>query len=200
MASELASLRERIGRSSRSSSKPSASSGPEFKPPERRKVSIRKRGGQHKAIHAMGMSCCRSSGWTKWWSTTRIPIGAAASCCGVKIQSFAAPGDRIPADHYDCDLEAIASFVVPLLRHQHLRNVAAGCGGQTLWAQVQCAGGLLMGSFLLSFNKVQLLLDQLVGVENSRGTLSDMCQRLSAALEEVTSEAHQAAHGQSVPF
>ena len=46
LASELASLRERIGRSSRNSSKPPSSDGPGFKPPERRKGTGRKRGGQ----------------------------------------------------------------------------------------------------------------------------------------------------------
>jgi transposase len=45
-ATELASLRERIGRSSRNSSKPLSSDGPGFYPPERRKGSGRKRGGQ----------------------------------------------------------------------------------------------------------------------------------------------------------
>ncbi len=46
LASELASLRERIGRSSSKSSKPPSSDGPGFKPPERQKDSGRKRGGQ----------------------------------------------------------------------------------------------------------------------------------------------------------
>ena len=60
--------------------------------------------------------------------------------------------------------------------------------------------GLLTGSFPLSFSKVQLLLDQLLGVEISRGALSDMRQRLSAALEAATSEAHQAAQRQPVAY
>ncbi|MFN9547569.1 MAG: DUF6444 domain-containing protein, partial [Cyanobacteriota bacterium] len=46
LATELASLRERIGCSSRNSSKPPCSDGPGFKPPERRKGRGRKRGGQ----------------------------------------------------------------------------------------------------------------------------------------------------------
>jgi transposase len=46
LASELAQLRERIGRSSRNSSNPPSSDGPGFKPPERRKGTGRKRGGQ----------------------------------------------------------------------------------------------------------------------------------------------------------
>ena len=46
LATELANLRERIGRSSHNSSKPPSSDGPGFKPPARRKGSGRKRGGQ----------------------------------------------------------------------------------------------------------------------------------------------------------
>jgi hypothetical protein len=46
LATELASLRERIGRTSRNSSKPPSGDGQGFKPPERRKGSGRKRGGQ----------------------------------------------------------------------------------------------------------------------------------------------------------
>jgi hypothetical protein len=54
LASELASLRERISRTSRNSSQPPSSDGPghrcaegfAYKPPERRKGSGRKRGGQ----------------------------------------------------------------------------------------------------------------------------------------------------------
>ena len=46
LSTELASLRERIGRTSRNSSKPPSSDGQGFKQPERRKGSGRKRGGQ----------------------------------------------------------------------------------------------------------------------------------------------------------
>ncbi|QPN64060.1 DUF6444 domain-containing protein [Synechococcus sp. CBW1004] len=46
LATELASLRERIGRNSRNSSKPPSSDGTGFKPPTRCKGTGRKRGGQ----------------------------------------------------------------------------------------------------------------------------------------------------------
>jgi transposase len=46
LATQLASLREQIGRSSRNASKLPSSDGPGFKPPARRKGSGRKRGGQ----------------------------------------------------------------------------------------------------------------------------------------------------------
>ena len=44
LATELASLREQVGRSSCNSSRPTSSDGPGFKPPARRKGSGRKRG------------------------------------------------------------------------------------------------------------------------------------------------------------
>lgn len=46
LGTELATLRERIGRTSRNSSKPPSSDGTGFKPPKREKRSGRKRGGQ----------------------------------------------------------------------------------------------------------------------------------------------------------
>ena len=49
LATELSSLRERIGRSSRNSSKPPSSDGSGFKPPERRKGSGRKLADGHKS-------------------------------------------------------------------------------------------------------------------------------------------------------
>ena len=57
---------------------------------------------------------------------------------------------------------------------------------------------MLTGSFPLTLSKVQLLLAQLLGVELSCGAHSDRRQRLSSALEVVTSEAHQAAQQQPV--
>lgn len=73
LASELANLRERIGRSSRNSSKPPSSDGLGFKPPDR-------------AIPDRGRNCCRSSGWMRWWITTLMPAAAAVSCWTVLIQ------------------------------------------------------------------------------------------------------------------
>jgi transposase len=65
LATELAQLRERLGRSSRNSSKPPSSDGPGFKPPARLKGSGRKRGDQP-GHPGSGPECCRSSGWM-WW-------------------------------------------------------------------------------------------------------------------------------------
>ena len=44
--------------------------------------------------------------------------------------------------------------------------------------------GLLGRAFPLTFSKTQVLLDQLLGVEISRGAIAAIRQRLSAALEQ----------------
>ena len=97
--------------------------------------------GGSQAILAMDLSCYRLSGWMKWWSTTPMPVAAAA------------PGDRESSDHSDCDRASAAPLGVPLLLHLHLRFVAAGCGGQSLWAQAQRPGGFADGVFPLEFQQ-----------------------------------------------
>ena len=53
--------------------------------------------------------------------------------------------------------------------------------------------GLLGSAFPLSFSKTQALLDQLLGVEISRGAIATIRQRLSAALAQPMAEALDAA-------
>jgi hypothetical protein len=59
----------------------------------------------------------------------------------------------------------------------------------------------LMGSaFPLSFSKAQALLDQLLGVEISRGAIATIRERISAALAEPMAEALVAARQQPVAY
>jgi transposase len=60
--------------------------------------------------------------------------------------------------------------------------------------------GLLGSAFPLSFSKTQALLDQLLGVEISRGAIATIRQRLSAALAQPMAEALQAARQQPVAY
>jgi transposase len=60
--------------------------------------------------------------------------------------------------------------------------------------------GLLGSAFPLSFSKTQALLDQLLGVEISRGAIAAIRQRLSAALAEPMAQALQAARQQPVAY
>jgi len=60
--------------------------------------------------------------------------------------------------------------------------------------------GLLGSAFPLSFSKTQALLDQLLGVEISRGAIAAIRQRLSAALAQPMAEALQSARQQPVAY
>jgi transposase len=60
--------------------------------------------------------------------------------------------------------------------------------------------GLLGSFFPLSFSKTQALLDQLLGVEISRGAVARVRQRLSAALAEPMAQALRAARQQPVAY
>jgi len=60
--------------------------------------------------------------------------------------------------------------------------------------------GLLGSVFPLSFSKTQALLDQLLGVEISRGAIAAIRQRLSAVLDLPMAEALQAAQQQPVAY
>ena len=60
--------------------------------------------------------------------------------------------------------------------------------------------GLLGSAFPLSFSKSQALLDQLLGVEISRGAIARIRQRLSAALAQPKAEALDAARQQPATY
>ena len=60
--------------------------------------------------------------------------------------------------------------------------------------------GLLGSAFPLSFSKIQPLLDQLLGVESSCGTIATIHQRFSAALAQPMAEALQTARQQPVAY
>ena len=60
--------------------------------------------------------------------------------------------------------------------------------------------GLLGSAVPLSFSKTQALLDQLLGVEISRGAIARIRQRLSAALAEPMAQALRAARQQPVAY
>ena len=60
--------------------------------------------------------------------------------------------------------------------------------------------GLLGSAFPLSFSKTQALLDELLGVEISRGTIALVRQRLSAAREQPMQEALAVARQQPVTY
>ena len=200
LATELASLRERIGRSSRNSSKPPSSDGPGFKPPERRKGSGRKRGAQpgHPGSGPELLPIER---------VDEVVEHHPEACrrCGQLLQG----DDPEPLRHQVIEIPPITPVVI---EHRLHRLVCSCCSTSTcasLPADVEPSRygprlsalvGLLGSAFPLSFSKTQALLAQLLGVEISRGAIARVRQRLSAALEPSMTEALQAARQQPVAY
>ena len=200
LASELASLRERIGRSSRNSSKPPSSDGPGFKPPVQRKGSSRKRGGQpgHPGSGPELLPIER---------VNEVVEHHPDACrrCGTLLHGE----DLDPLRHQVIEIPPITPLVI---EHRLLRLVCPCCSTSTcatLPADVEASPfgprlsalvGLLGSFFPLSFSKTQALLDQLLGVEISRGAIARVRQRLSAALAEPMAQALRAARQQPVAY
>ena len=200
LATELAELRERIGRSSRNSSKPPSSDGPGFRPPERRKGSGRKRGAQpgHPGAGPELLPIER---------VDEVVEHHPDACrrCGTLLQGE----DPEPLRHQVIEIPPITPLVI---EHRLHRLVCPCCSTSTcasLSADVEASRygprlsalvGLLGGAFPLSFSKTQAFLDQLLGVEISRGALAAIRQRLSSALEHPVAEALKVARQQPVAY
>lgn len=98
LATGLASLRERIGRSSCNFSKPPSSYGPCHRFAEALRATSRQNAARavaataaaSRAIQDSGRSRCRSSEWMRWWSTTPMPVAAAGCCWMERIQTHCA--------------------------------------------------------------------------------------------------------------
>ena len=200
LATELASLREQIGRSSRNSSKPPSSDGPRFKPSERHKGSGRKRGGQ--PGHP-------GSG------PELLPIGRvdevmnhhpdACRRCGTLLDGE----DPDPLRHQVIEIPPITPVVIEHRLHRLVCPCCSTSTCATLPADVEASHygprlsalvGLLGSAFPLSFSKTQALLDQLLGIEMSRGAIAAIRERISATLEKPMQEALVFARQQPVAY
>jgi transposase len=198
LATELANLRERIGRSSRNSSKPPSSDGPGFKPPERRKGSGRKRGGQpgHPGAGPELLPMER---------VDEVVEHHPDACrrCGMLLQGE----DPAPLRHQVIEIPPITPVVIEHRLHRLVCPCCSTSTCATLPADVEAASygpklsalvGLLGSAFPLSFSKTQALLDQLLGVEISCGTIATIRRGLSAALEQPINQAIAFARQQPV--
>ena len=200
LATELAQLRERIGRNSRNSSKPPSSDGPGFKPAPRRKGSGRKRGGQQGHPGAgpelLPMERC---------DAVEEHHPDACRRCGTLLQGE----DPEPLRHQVIEIPPITPLVI---EHRLHRLVCPCCSTSTcaeLPAEVEPSRygprlsalvGLLGSAFPLSFGGTQALLDQLLGVDISRGAIATIRERLCAALQQPVEEALEAARQQPVAY
>ena len=202
LATELASLRERIGRSSRNSSKPPSSDGLGFKPPERRKGSGRKRGGQpgHPGSGPELLPIER---------VDEVVDHHPDACrrCGTLLQEVGEDPD--PMRHQVIEIPPITPLVIEHRLHRLVCPCCSTSTCATLPADVEASHygprlsalvGLLGSAFPLSFSKTQALLQQLVGVEMSCGAIARVRQRLSSALAEPMAQALAAARRQPVAY
>jgi transposase len=200
LATELASLRERIGRSSRNSSKPPSSDAPGFKPPERRKGSGRKRCGQpgHPGSGPELLPIER---------VDEVVEQHPDACrhCGTLLHGE----DPDPLRHQVIEIPPITPLVI---EHRLHRLVCPCCSTSTcapLPADVDVSRygprlssliALLSAAFPLSISRSQALLQQVLGVELSRASIVRSLQRVSPALEQPTTAAHRALQQQPVVY
>jgi transposase len=200
LATELASLLERIGRSSRNSSKPPSSDAPGFKPPERRKGSGRKRGGQpgHPGAGPEPLPIER---------VDEVVEHHPDACrhCGTLLRGE----DPDPLRHQVIEIPPITPLVIEHRLHRLVCPCCSTSTCATLPADVEASPygprlsalvGLLGSVFPLSFSKTQALLDQLLGVEISRGAIATIRERISATLEQPMQEALALARQQPVAY
>lgn len=200
LASELAQLRERVNRSSRNSSKPPSSDGLGFKPPERRKGSGRKRGGQpgHPGSGPELLPIER---------VDEVVEHHPDACrrCGTLLQG----DDPEPVRHQVIEIPPITRLVIEHRLHRLVCPCCSTSNCAMLPADVEASHygprlsalvGLLGSAFPLSFSKTQALLQQLVGVEMSRGAIARVRQRLSEALAQLMQVALAFARVQPVAY
>jgi transposase len=188
LATELANLRERIGRSSRNSSKPPSNDGPGFKPPERRKGSGRKRRGGQPGHPGAGPVLLPME------RVDEVVVHQPDACrrCGMLLQGE----DPAPLRHQVIEIPPITPVVI----EHRLRHLVGGCGSDQLWPKLSALVGLLGSAFPLSFSKTQALLDQLLGVKISYGTIATIRRALSAALEQPINQTIAFARQQPVVY
>ena len=196
----MAQLRERIGRSSRNSSKPPSSDGPRFKPPERRKGSGRKRGGQpgHPGSGPELLPIER---------VDEVVEHHPDACrrCG----SLLRVEDPAPLRQQVIEIPPITPLVIEHRLHRLVCPCCSTSTCATLPADVEASHcgprlsalvGLPGSAFPLSFSKTQALLDQLLGVEISRAAIATIRQRLCAVSEQPMQEALDCARQQPVAY
>ena len=91
-------------------------------------------------------------------------------------------------------------LVCPCCSTSTCATLPAGVEASPYGPRLSALVGLLGSAFPLSFSKTQALLDQLLGVEISRGAIATIRKRLSATLAQPMTEALEAARAQPVAY
>ncbi|MFN9622039.1 MAG: DUF6444 domain-containing protein [Cyanobacteriota bacterium] len=200
LAAELASLRERMGRNSRNSSKPPSSDSQGFKPPLKRKGSGRKRGGQpcHPGAgpELLPVERCKES---------HDHLPDTCRRCGNPLSGV----DPAPHRHQVIDIPPIQAEVIEHRLHRLLcprcststcAELPQGVESSHYGPRLSSLVGLLGSAFPLSIGKTSELLDRLLGVSISGGAIVAIRARLAACLREPTEEALREARLQPVVY
>ena len=125
--------------------------------------------------------------------------------CGTLLQGE----DPAPLRHQVIEIPPITPLVIEHRLHRLVCPCCSTSTCATLPADVEATRygprlsalvGMLGSGFPLSFSKTQALLNQLLGVEISCGTIATIRQRLSAALAQPMAEALQDARKQPVAY
>jgi|694.fasta_scaffold05269_13 transposase len=169
LATELASLRERIGRSSRNSSKPASSDASGFKPTGKGKSkgSGRKRGSQEGHSGA-GPDLLPSE------QCQEVIPHHPSNCrgCGAALSG----DDPEPLRHQVVEIPAIVPFVI---EHQLHRLSCNGCRSVTAAA---LPVGVERGGYGPRLSSLVGLLDQVLSITISTGAINSIRCRLSESL------------------
>jgi transposase len=198
LTARISQLEEQKNRNSRNSSKPPSSDGPGFQPAPRQKASGRNRGGQqgHPGSGPTLLPAERCD---------QVLEHRPEHCrrCGTHLQGT----DAEPIRRQVIEVPPITPVVI---EHRLHRLVCPGCGTSTcgeLPAEVEPSGcgprlsslvGVLSTSYHLSIRKVQALLDQLLGVRISTGTIAAIRDRLDDVVSAPVAEAMAAVRIQAV--
>jgi transposase len=182
-------LEEQVGKNSRNSSKPPSSDPPHVKKAPPKEKGKRKQGGQpgHKG-HGRSLKPPEE--------VTRFEVSRPSSCevCGTLLLGE----DPQPQRHQVCELPPIKSEIIEYQMHTlsclhcgHRTTAAAPAGmpSGSFGFRVQAVTALLSGRYTISRRDVQEILATIFQVEMGLGTVSYQEAQVSAALQEVVTEA-----------
>ena len=148
---------------------------------------------------------CRNCGHQAQLTAGTIMHPNACRRCGTLLHGE----DPDPLCHQVIEIPPIAPVVIEHLLHRLVCPCCSTSTCATLPAEVETSPygprlsalvGLLGSAFPLSFSKTQALLDQLLGVEISRGAIATIRERISATLEQPMQEALALARQQPVAY
>jgi len=198
LQAEVAQLRERLGQTSRNSSRPPSSDPPDAPPRPKRTPSRRKRGGQ-KGHRGHGRRLKPPE------QVERI-VEVKPECCA-QCGALLLGEDPQPARHQVTELPPVKPEVIEYRRHT-ITCLACGAQNRAEWPsdmpagsfgpRVQATVGYLTGRMGTSQRDVQEVMEAVFHTEMGLGTIPALERRVSGALAEPVEEAQVHLRQQSV--